>query len=636
MQKGIEEGCKEIYREVQREMNLKMNKEELLRTYAGREEKARAEARRLQRQIQHTGSLRLLVFVATAGMAVACRAEGWGVMGSILLAGGVLFVLLMRRHDRLFARKAWQEKLAEVNAQEQAAADYVFTAFDDGKEFIDPAHPYSFDLDLFGPRSLFQSINRTCTEPGRRRLAGWLSRHLEEREEILLRQQAVRQLAPLLDFRQDFRVTGLLYTGSRTDRDELMQWAAAPGVFRRNRFLRLLPGIVTAANVLALLSVILGVIPGSLYALLWAGCLLGSFTFTGRITRMQALYGKKLKILGTYARLLQRIDRLPEELRKEGNLSDRPQETLVGQIGQQVKDVRGESAAEAIARLGRLMDALDQRNNYLMYAVLNGCFFWEVRQMMRIEAWKEKYAEALPRWLEAIAETDALLSLATFAYNHPDYTYATLTGQPFELRGEALGHPLMDARRCVTNDVLLPRRPFFIIVTGANMAGKSTYLRTVGVNYLLACIGAPVCAKWLTLYPARLVTSLRTSDSLTDNESYFFAELKRLKMIIDRLQSGEKLFIILDEILKGANSVDKQKGSLSLIHQLLHLKADGIIATHDLLLGTLADHYPEDIRNCCFEADIRDDALTFSYRMRPGVAQNMNACFLMRKMGITV
>ena len=166
------------------------------------------------------------------------------------------------------------------------------------------------------------------------------------------------------------------------------------------------------------------------------------------------------------------------------------------------------------------------------------------------------------------------------------------------------------------------------------MAGKSTYLRTIGCNYILACIGAPVCCSSLEIYPVHLMTSLRTSDSLAHNESYFFAELKRLQQILERLKNGEEMFIILDEILKGTNSMDKQKGSLALLRQLVRLRANGIIATHDLLLGTLADHYPTHVHNHCFEADIRDDQLTFAYRLRSGIAQNMNACFLMQQMGI--
>lgn len=166
------------------------------------------------------------------------------------------------------------------------------------------------------------------------------------------------------------------------------------------------------------------------------------------------------------------------------------------------------------------------------------------------------------------------------------------------------------------------------------MAGKSTYLRTIGVNYLLACIGAPVYAKEMQLSPCTLFTSLRTTDSLSDQESYFFAELKRLKQIVDRLEAGEKLFIILDEILKGTNSTDKQKGSLALVQKLVSLNAAGIIATHDLQLGSLADTWPNIIENFRFEADITDNELSFSYKLQPGIAQNMNACFLMEKMGI--
>ena len=239
-------------------------------------------------------------------------------------------------------------------------------------------------------------------------------------------------------------------------------------------------------------------------------------------------------------------------------------------------------------------------------------------------------------WLEAIGEMDAYCSLATFAYNHPGYVFPEIASKPFCMEAEALGHPLMDRDKCVRNDIQIAKRPFFVIITGANMAGKSTYLRTIGVSYLLACIGAPVWAEKMKLYPAQLITSLRTTDSLTENESYFFAELKRLKLIIDKLNSGEELFIILDEILKGTNSMDKQKGSFALIKQFMTLQANGIIATHDLLLGSLIDLFPEDIHNYCFEADITNNELTFSYKLRDGVAQNMNACFLMKKMGIAV
>lgn len=610
-----------------------MTENEIRAAYRQDAERAAGEVTKTQRLIYRTGTLRLLLF----GGAVAAVIGLWGqgaLMYAVTAACLLPFLLLVKYHNRLFLRKDYQEKRLEVNRQELAALDQDTSAFDDGKEFADPAHPYTYDLDVFGPRSLFQYANRTCTRLGREQLAGWMACHLDKREPIIRRQEAVQELAAKASFRQRFRILGLLNKGQAADRAELLEWAQSPVRYRNRNLLRRLPHMVTAVNLLCLAGVVTGVLPGNVWGVLWFGIVVASFAFTRQITKVQSVYGQKLRILGTYAKLLQTMD-------------DEPMEAPLLRA---VKDKIGgdrRQASQAIRRLVKLMNELDQRNNYLMYTVLNGCFFWELWQIMRIEAWKEVHAGELPHWLEAIGEMDALCSLGTFAYNHPEgYSYPDILGDtntgtdntetPFRLEAETMGHPLIPRDRCVRNDIRMTRRPAFIIITGANMAGKSTYLRTIGVNYLLACIGAPVCAERMSLCPARLMTSLRTTDSLSDNESYFFAELKRLKSVIDRLQSGEQLFIILDEILKGTNSADKQKGSFALVRQLMRLRANGIIATHDLLLGTLKDSFPDCIDNFRFEADITGDELTFTYRLRPGVAQNMNACFLMKKMGIAV
>ena len=610
-----------------------MTENEIRAAYRQDAERAAGEVTKTQRLIYRTGTLRLLLF----GGAVAAVIGLWGqgaLMYAVTAACLLPFLLLVKYHNRLFLRKDYQEKRLEVNRQELAALDQDSSAFDDGKEFADPAHPYTYDLDVFGPRSLFQYVNRTCTRLGREQLARWMACHLDKQEPILRRQEAVQELAAKASFRQHFRILGLLNKGQAADRAELLEWAQSPVRYRNRNLLRRLPHMVTAVNLLCLAGVVTGVLPGNVWGVLWFGIVVASFAFTRQITKVQSVYGQKLRILGTYAKLLQTMD-------------DEPMEAPLLRV---VKDKIGgdrRQASQAIRRLVKLMNELDQRNNYLMYTVLNGCFFWELWQIMRIEAWKEVHAGELPHWLEAIGEMDALCSLGTFAYNHPEgYSYPDILGDtntgtdntetPFQLVAETMGHPLIPHDRCVCNDICMMRRPAFIIITGANMAGKSTYLRTIGVNYLLACIGAPVCAARMSLYPARLMTSLRTTDSLSDNESYFFAELKRLKSIIDRLQSGEQLFIILDEILKGTNSADKQRGSFALVQQLMRLRANGIIATHDLLLGTLKDRFPDCIDNFRFEADITGDELTFSYRLRPGVAQNMNACFLMKKMGIAM
>lgn len=585
--------------------------------------KTESQLKKVKQRIYRIGTLRLILFIAGIAGVIYFWSAGWRLIALAECVTFIPFLFLIKHHNRLFSEKDYLEKKIEINKQELEALNYNIAAFDGGNEYVDHTHLYTYDLDVFGEHSLFQYINRTSTLLGKKRLASWFNNHLRNKTDIEKRQAAVEELAPQLEMRQQFRILGLLYKGKTADEEQIKTWAESPSYYRRNAFFRSLPFIVPAINLAFIGLAMAGLLSFSLAGAVFVGIALLSFLFSKGITRMQTLYGKKMQILGTYARLIRIIEEAEfqsDALKEVKSLVCNNQKT----------------ASQAVKRLTDLMNALDQRNNIMMAMVLNGFLFWELRQAMRIEAWKEKYAADMPQWLEAISEMDAYCSLATFAYNHPRYVYPHITTVPFCMKGKALGHPLMNRDKCVRNDIDIEKRPFFVIITGANMAGKSTYLRTVGVNYMLACVGTPVCAEQLTLCPSQLITSLRTSDSLTENESYFFAELKRLKLIIDKLNAGEQLFIILDEILKGTNSTDKQKGSFALIKQFMTLRANGIIATHDLLLGTLVNLYPDDIRNYCFEADITNNELTFSYKLKEGVAQNMNACFLMKKMGIAV
>lgn len=595
----------------------------IIERYQQRIDEYKHKLSRIQQRIYRIGTIRLLLFVAGVAGAIYFRHEGWTVVLPIILVCLIPFLILMKVHDRLFYAKDFIQKLIEINENELAAIDYRTDCFDGGKDFQDPSHAYSYDLDLFGERSLFQYTNRTSTYFGRKRLAEWFTCPLDKKDAIERRQEAVRELTPQLDFRQEFEATGMVYKGKLSDGENLLRWAQAGTEFRHSRLFRFFCIFFPGLNLLFLALGIADILSFNWLTGAFILCLLVSIGLQKKITLFQISYEDKLAILGSYIRQMKLMETL------------HPESEVLKACCMRLNNGK-EPASTAIAQLSKEMNALNQRNNILAYIVLNGFLFWEVRQVMRIEQWKERHAASLPTWLDAIGEMDALCSLATFAYNHPDYTWPVPTEQPFTFCADRMGHPLIHRDRCVRNDIRMEKRPYFIIITGANMAGKSTYLRTVGVNYLLASIGAPVCADRMTFYPAHMVTSLRTTDSLNDNESYFFAELKRLKEIIDRLNTGEELFIILDEILKGTNSVDKQKGSLSLIKQFIHLQANGIIATHDLQLGSLADLYPDNIRNYRFEATIANNELTFSYHMQEGVAQNMNACFLMKKMGIFV
>ena len=574
-------------------------------------------------QINRISLLRVLLFVAGfAGLILFYRSGTWAIVLTVCCTF-LPFFILVKVHNRLYFRKERLETQLQLNQNELKGLEGDYSAFDEGQEFITPGHPYSYDLDLFGRKSLFQALGRTCTHIGKQTLAAWMQHHLTEKTAIETRQESIRDMSRRMEFREAFRVTGSINRSADSDEEEISRWSRTPSVLQHLWWVKLCLWAVPGINILLLALGLLHILSLSWFGMMFTIFVILSFALIQRVTLIQESYGKKLKTLNRYAKLITLAKGETWQVPALRELTDK-------------LDIDGHSPAEALTQLSKELDRLDLRNNQLLYVILEGSMFFQLRQIVRIERWKARYGKYLMGWLEAVGELDALCSLGTFAYNHPAYTYPTITNQPFYFLARNMGHPLMPEAQCVKNDAAIPSRPFFLIITGANMAGKSTYLRTIGVNYLLACMGCPVCCESLTLYPAQLITSLRTTDSLSDNESYFFAELKRLKRIIDLLDEGQELFIILDEILKGTNSADKQKGSLDLIRQFMRLKADGIIATHDLLLGTLADQFPEYIRNYCFEADIKDNELTFSYRLREGVAQNMNACFLMRKMGITI
>ena len=596
---------------------------DLQKYYQEKLDKAFERSNRTKKKILHISLLRILIFII--GFIALCYGydQGGAIIGGILLGTLIPFFLLVKLHNHLFHQKDWYETSIHHYQAELASLENDNSAFDGGKEWIDASHPFSLDLDIFGEKSLFQFLNRTCTPFGKETLSQWLRLPLDNKEDIETRQQAIKELSRYNDFRETFRITGCLNKNDETTMNDLKEWIASPSVFLQKKSNQWICWAVPVINIILFVLEMMNIISMSWFGLAFCSFAIASSKLIRKITLIQESYNKTLKMLSTYVRLIELADKQSME------------SPLLTSLKKEFES-HGKKAPEVLGMLAKELDRLDLRNNLILYALLEGSMFWQLRQMLRIERWKEEYGTHLLQWLEALGQLDALCALGTFAFNHEEYTYPIITDQPFVFRAMDMGHPLMPQEQCVTNNAEIPQRPYFLIITGANMAGKSTYLRTIGCNYILACIGAPVCCSSLEIYPAHLMTSLRTSDSLANNESYFFAELKRLQQILDRLKNGEEMFIILDEILKGTNSMDKQKGSLALVKQLLQLKTNGIIATHDLLLGELKQHFPNEISNYCFEADIQNDELTFSYQLREGVAQNMNACFLMQKMGIVI
>jgi DNA mismatch repair ATPase MutS len=599
-----------------------VTREEIKQKYHNAHTRFSAEENELAVKIRNYGLFRIGFFILWIVFIFLSTSWSWSSFGSIMVIGALVFGWLVTTHARMHNRKQVLEQLVKINMEQEKAMDWDFALIDDGSDYADSTHLFSYDLDLFGPGSLFQYLNRTSTAPGRNRLAELISRIERSPGEIQKRQKAVGELADMIEWRQQYRVYGLLVDENPDDVSGLVKWVNSEPDFKHILF-HFLIIFFPILNLLMLTASVFG------YISFWQflAYLIIPLGFAGikhrKVNVKHNLLGRKYQVLKKYSRLFSMIE-------SHGFTSNRMTE-----LSSALKHEKA-GAAKAIRQLAKITNAFDTRLNLLAGFLMNIFFLWDIRQSIRLERWQQKYKEHMASWFEAMAETDACISLAGYAYNNPDYVFPdVIDGDDLSFEAIQIGHPLIHADKRVCNDYLVDGWGSFTILTGANMAGKSTFLRTIGVNMVLASCGAPVCARSLTLSPVELVTSIHTIDSLANNESYFYAELKRLKLIIDMLQSGKKVFIILDEILKGTNSKDKQAGSKALVKQLISLQAGGIIATHDLSLGDLESTFPEHVKNRCFEIIIEKDKLEYNYLLKEGIARNMNATILMEKMGIT-
>lgn len=592
-----------------------MIKNDLLAFYNDRKNRFAATHAQIKKQINTISNLRLLTAIAILALLYLALAKN-GALAYGLLPLLVSFLYLVRKHAALFDNGTHTENLVKINEAEAKAINGDRSSFVTGAEFIDPQHPYTHDLDIFGDGSLFQAMNRCNTRDGKQRFAYRLGHPLQSAPHIQEQQEAIRELASKTDFRQNLEAAGKALDEQPDDRKQLLQWISQPAFLYPKPIYRytliIFPGLTVAMVAGAFFLPVL-----KAYAIL---CVMGQLALTGthvrRINAFHEYISRKKYILEKYARLLYYLEK----------------EKFSSPLLQKLSGSAHE-AHVSVTQLASLVSSLNARLNFLTTLATNGLFLYDMQYVYRLEKWKDKHAAQLQQWLDAVSDTEVLSSFGTFAYNNPGFTYADINAQ-LALSAKQLGHPLIPAEECVTNDVAMGNGPGVLIVTGANMAGKSTFLRTLGINVILALNGAPVAAASFSCPIVSLRTGMRTADSLKDHQSYFYAELNRLKSVMDELRNDKPLLILLDEILKGTNSTDKQAGSMALVKQLLPHPCLGIIATHDLALGVLEQEYPGRIANYCFEATIENEQLSFDYKLKPGLAQKMNATFLMKKMGI--
>ncbi|MCW3805136.1 MutS-related protein [Plebeiibacterium marinum] len=595
--------------------------DELITEYDKLQNKYGAEAKLYSQKIIKTGWARVLLFVLTIGVPVYFLNISIfvSVIAFFTAVGG--FVFIIKKFNRYKRFKEQNLHLQELNKNESSALNGNWSCFASGEKFIDPFHNFSHDLDLFGQGSFFQYINRCVTIAGEINLKNKLT--LGELEEgisgIKTQQEVLNELSKMLSFRQLFYAKGKFLDESQEDLNRISSFKEyVPWLKNKNIVFQYL---IKGMWLLFVLSVVLA----SFGYLAW----LPIFIFLVNLNVVGVNFKSINKLNSRYSvlsNILQKYSELTDLIAKQQFSSDKLN------VLKDLLVAKEHNASGAIKKLSTYMNHFDQRNGMLAGVLLNGFFLWDYIYILKIENWFEKHLHHLFAWMDVVHEMDALNSLAGYVYNHPDFVFPELQDSAvYEAR--KLGHPLLDRKVRVCNDFDFDQS-VFALITGANMSGKSTFLRSVGLNLVLANCGAVVCAEKMLYSPIKLVTNMRTTDSLMKNESYFFAELKRLKFIIDKLYAGEKLFIILDEILKGTNSKDKTFGSMALLRKLLNYNVFGMIATHDLELEILEEETGGRISNLCFEVTNDNDVLHFDYKLYKGVTQNHNASFLMKKMGI--
>lgn len=578
--------------------------------------KFKAALRKAKTQLFASSMLRLGVFILIIWAVYLFWENTRWVIASLLI-GLIIFFSLISRHTNLRQKRDKLKALLAINQTEIDVLHRNFSKLPAGESYKNPPHAFSQDIDLFGRDSFFQYLNRTALPEGEQALAAFFTEN--STTAIGCKQGAINELGQKAAFRQEFSALARL----TTDQKETATVKSSLKALRNHTYFtpkwaKPLANIFSVISLLVITAFFINLITWMQLAI-W---LIMGLGITGiYIKRVNALSGtveNMQKIFRQYHKLL--------ELLENTSFTSKILVENQNRIASETK-----KASQILKSFSKTIDALDQRGNLLFGFLGNGFLLWDLRQSFKLERWMQHYSEKVEAWFAVIAQTDAYNSLGNFAFNHPNYTYPEITNSGTVIKAENAVHPMIPEEEAVTNDFKIDHDQFFII-TGANMAGKSTFLRTVALQIVMSNMGLPVCATSCEYSPIKLITSMRTVDSLADEASYFYAELSRLKFIIDQLKT-ENYFVVLDEILKGTNSEDKAIGSQKFLRKLVASNSTGIIATHDLSLCEVADNLPQ-VQNQYFDAQIINDELFFDYKLKEGICQNMNASFLLKKMEI--
>jgi ABC-type multidrug transport system fused ATPase/permease subunit len=569
--------------------------------------------------------------IALVGAIVWMPLNGSWYWGVGLLA--VAFIALVLVHASIFeekeraiaARRFYERGLLRLNEKWQ-------TLPSDGARFKEPDHPYADDLDLFGRASLFQLLDTTESRLGETHLAGLLtgSHQGAYPKDVLARQVAVRDLASRLEFRENLSAHGAVLRDDRPDPRPFLTWAegAIPFVGTLEN-----PGapsslLVAASYALPALTIAFFFLAESLsfprgVALIPLALQLVILRSVGeRVARIAAAVTSQERSVARYLAMLREVESTVFEGTRLVSLRAR-------------LAASGAKATTEMRALARIVGFLDARDNEVFRFFIGPIVMWDLHGVLALERWRARVGRSVRVWFEVLGEMEALSSLATFAYENPSYVLPDL-GVDARYEADALAHPLIREDKRVVNDVRLAGPGTALVITGSNMSGKSTLLRAMGINAVLALAGAPVCATRLALGPVKIVTSMRVKDSLESGVSHFYAEVEKLKRVLDVSRGETKVLFLLDEILHGTNSRERLIGARAVVRELLRCGALGGVSTHDLGIGDLETSLPTQVKNVHFQEQVEGDRMTFDYKLRGGIVTSSNALRLMRMVGIDV
>ena len=591
--------------------------------FQSRKETFQTLAEQFQKQYNQWAVLRAILFLVTALISyIVYQYSSGDYVIPVVIIGISIFLFSVNKHLKIKYLRDKNRVLSSLNEDEIKRLDNVFTRTETGEQFVELNHLYASDLDIFGKQSLFKLLNRTHTYTGGSTLANWL-KFPTQKTEILNRQESIEELSDKIDFRQDLEASALLIEEVAEPTQKLLAWSEEPEnetikkpLFQYGKFLPYL-------TVSLILAWAVGYVP--------IGYPLLMLLFHGFILK---------QIYDTVSYALDQTIRLSATLKAYANLS----ELIVNEVfvHQKLKDLQTElsEASPAIRILEDILNKLGNRSNPIFALIAGVPLLWDIQYFIKLENWKKAHQLNLPKWLSAIAEFETLSSFAGLRFANPDFIEPEISEESILLKTEGLAHPMIRRNKRVANDIQLVGEGKTIIITGSNMSGKSTFQRTVAVNVVLALAGSVVCAETFTCSCMQVFTSMRTQDSLEEDTSSFYAELKRLKTLIQAvggqpLAVGNNLPILyfLDEILKGTNSKDRHEGAKALMLQLHRTTASGFISTHDVELGDEFENQ-DFVENYSFSSEVVNDDLVFDYKLRSGVCHSFNASMLMKGIGI--